>query len=45
LKQEKLELAGKLLREINKWLRGQDLTAATADLKAFAQWAQDMNGA
>jgi tetratricopeptide (TPR) repeat protein len=45
LRQEKLELAGKLLREINKWLRGQDLTVANADLKAFAQWAKDMNGA
>jgi Tfp pilus assembly protein PilF len=43
LRQEKLELAGKLLMEINKWLRSQDVTTANADLKAFAQWAKDMN--
>jgi tetratricopeptide (TPR) repeat protein len=42
LKQEKPELAGKLLTAVNKWLPGQDVNA-NADLKAFAQWAKDMS--
>lgn len=43
LKQEKPELAAKLLVAINKWLPGQDVNS-NADLKAFAQWAKDMSG-
>jgi tetratricopeptide (TPR) repeat protein len=43
LRQEKLELAGKLLSEVNKWLSDQDVAAGSADLQAFAQWARDMS--
>ncbi len=42
LRQEKPELAGKLMAEINQWLPGQDVNS-NADLKAFAQWAKDMS--
>jgi tetratricopeptide (TPR) repeat protein len=44
LLREKPELAAKLLAEINKWLRQQNVAAGDADLKAFAQWAKDMSG-
>jgi tetratricopeptide (TPR) repeat protein len=44
LLREKPELAATLLAEVNKWLPGQNVATGSADLKAFAQWAQDMSG-
>lgn len=44
LLREKPELAAKLLTEINKWLPSQDVARGGADMRAFAQWAQDMSG-